>query len=335
MKKSLSRITFSIITFFLLTSNLNAQKMKENNLSSINPYSDDELIKNLPGFTNHFEKVNGLQLHYVEGGSGTPLICLAGWPQTWYSFHTIAPELSKKHRVIIVDLRGMGSSDKPASGYDKKTMAKDIYDLAQKLGLKKVSLLGHDIGGMVAMSFGFNYPELTEKLIVMDGAHPSEGMMRMSMFPAKGAFKEKMDGNTPYGWWFAFNQVKELPEKILEGRFHFVLDWLFNYVMIDSGKMTQFDRAVYASVYNNPENIRTSNAWYQTFTQDIDDSKTYQSLNMPVLGIGSYIAYNSMKMSLPNFTKNCQIVEISNSGHYMNEEKPDEVLKIVSDFLSK
>lgn len=335
MKKSLLKVVLAIVIFFLLASNLNAQKMKQNNSKNINPYSDEELIKNLPGFTNHFEKVNGIQMHYVEGGSGDALICLAGWPQTWYSFHTIAPELSKKHRVIIVDVRGMGSSDKPASGYDKKTMAKDIHELTQKLGLKKVSILGHDIGGMVAMSFALNYPELTEKLIVMDSAHPSEGMMKMSMFPVKGAFKEKMDGNHPYGWWFAFNQAKELPEKILEGRFNFLLDWLLNYAMIDSTKMSELERAVYASVYNNPDNIRAGNAWYQAFSQDIDDSKTYQPLTMPVLGIGSYIVYNSLKMTLPNFAKDCQIVEIPNSGHYMNEEKPDEVLKIVSDFLSK
>jgi pimeloyl-ACP methyl ester carboxylesterase len=296
-------------------------------------YSDDELIKKWPGFENKYAEVNGIRLHYVEGGAGKPLICLPGWPQTWYSFYTIAPELAKNYRVFVIDIRGMGSSSKPDSGYDKKTMAQDIYELSTQLGLNKVNILGHDIGGMVAMSFAFNYPEMVEKLIVMDGAHPGEGLMHMPLIPQAGTFNEKMDGNAPYAWWMGFNQVKDLPEKLLEGRFHFLLDWLFSYVMIDETKMPVFDRAVYASVYNQAENIRAANGWYQTFTQDIEDSKGYQQLFMPVLGIGSNVSYNYMKMGLPQIAPDCQVIGLLDSGHYMNEESPEAVLKAVLSFL--
>ena len=234
----------------------------ENTMSQ--KYSDDELIKDFPGFTNQYATVNGVKLHYVEGGSGTPLICLPGWPQTWYSYRPIAMQLAEQYRVIIVDIRGMGSSEKPGSGYDKKTMATDILELIKQLELTKVHMMGHDIGGMVAMSFAFNYPEFIEKLIIADGSHPSEGMMQMPLMPAAGTFNEKMDANMPYAWWMGFNQVKGLPEKILKGRFQYLLDWLFNYVMIDDSKMTSFEREVYASVYNEAESIRASNAWYQT-----------------------------------------------------------------------
>jgi pimeloyl-ACP methyl ester carboxylesterase len=308
---------------------------QSNNTTEMSPlkYGDDELIKNFPGFTNQHLTVNGVKLHYVDGGSGEPLICLPGWPQTWYSYHPIAMELAKTFRVIIVDLRGMGSSEKPESGYDKKTMATDIMDLVRQLGLSKVHLMGHDIGGMVAMSFAFNYPEFTEKLIVLDGSHPSEGMMQMPLMPAPGTFKEKMDANMPYAWWMGFNQVKGLPEQILEGRFQYLLDWLFNYVMIDDSKMSAFDRAVYACHYNEVENIRAANAWYQTFSQDIEDAKTYQPLNMPVLGIGSYISFNLMKMGLPFVATDVNIIGILDSGHYLYEEQPQQVIDAVSKFL--
>jgi len=298
-----------------------------------NPYTDEELIKQWPGFVNRYATVNGIDIHYVEGGSGKPLICLPGWPQTWYSFHTIAPELAKNYRVIVVDIRGMGTSGKPASGYDKKTMASDIYELTQQIGLEKVQLLGHDIGGMVAMSFAFNYPEVTEKLIVMDGSHPGEGMLQMPLIPASGTFADKMNGDAPYAWWMAFNQVKGLPEQILEGRFRYLLDWLFNYVMIDETKMTAFEREVYASVYNNPENIRAANAWYQSFAQDIEDAKNYGQLVLPVLGIASNVSYNYMKMGLPYVAADCNVVGLLDSGHYMNEESPQQVLAAVIDFL--
>lgn len=139
-------------------------------IENINLYTDEELIKQWPGFENKYATVNGITLHYVSGGAGHPLICLPGWPQTWYSFHTIAPELAKHYQVFVIDIRGMGSSSKPVSGYDKKTMAQDIYELIVQLDLGQVNVLGHDIGGMVAMSLAFNYPETVSKLIVMDGA---------------------------------------------------------------------------------------------------------------------------------------------------------------------
>ena len=301
----------------------------------LDPYSDEELVKRLPGFTNHYATVNGIRLHYVAGGSGRPLVCLPGWPQTWYSFHPVAQELVQQYRVILVDIRGMGSSDKPATGYDKKTMAKDIYELVQQLALGPVSLLGHDIGGMVASSFAYNYPAATDRLIVLDGTHPTEGMRYMPMLPAPGTFTGKMDSQHPYIWWMAFNQIKELPEQLLASRFHVLLDYLFAYVMLDESKMTAFDRAVYAAVYNQPENIRAANAWYQALEQDMADHQAYAQLSLPVLGIASYVAEGTLQQGVPAMTTNGRVVALPDSGHYMFEEKPAQVLEAVLGFLNE
>jgi pimeloyl-ACP methyl ester carboxylesterase len=297
-------------------------------------YSDEGLIQNWPGFTNHYITVNGVSLHYVTGGKGEPLICLPGWPQNWYSFKNVALALAKNYSVFVVDIRGMGSSGKPSSGYDKKTMAEDIYQLTTQLGLKQVSLMGHDIGGMVAMSFAFNYPSATRKLIIADGMHPSEGMMHMPLLPAKGTFNQKMDANQPYAWWMSFNQVQGLPEKLLEGRFQYLLGWLFSYVMINEQYMSELERKLYASLYNHPDQIRASNAWYQSFTRDIEDAKSYTQLTMPVLGLGSYVSYNYMNMALPMVASDCEVIGIMDSGHYLFEEKPEKVVEAVLTFLS-
>jgi pimeloyl-ACP methyl ester carboxylesterase len=85
--------------------------------------------------------------------------------------------------------------------------------------------------------------------------------------------------------------------------------------------------------YNKVDSIRASNAWYQTFTQDIEDAKTYQPLAMPVLGIASYVSYNFMKMGLPYVAKDVNVIGILDSGHYMYEEQPDQVIKAVLTFL--
>ncbi len=308
--------------------------MNENTDVTLHHYSDEELIKKFPGFENKYIRVNGVEIHYVEGGSGEPLICLPGWPQTWYSLRPVAMQLAEKHRVIIADLRGMGTSEKPESGYDKKTMAADIYELAVQLGLEKINIMGHDIGGMVAMSFAFNYPEMTGKLILLDGSHPGAEMLQMPLIPAPGTFNEKMDAEMPYAWWMGFNQVKGLPEQLLEGRFHLLQEWLFKYVMIDESKMTGLERGVYAAAYNDRESIRASNAWYQAFNQDIEDAEHYPKLTMPVLGIGSYISYHYMNMGLPYVASDVQVVGITDSGHYLFEEQPQQVLDIVLPFLA-
>ncbi|MBT1710766.1 alpha/beta hydrolase [Fulvivirgaceae bacterium PWU5] len=71
-------------------------------------YSDDELVKLLPGFTHGYANVNDVDLHYVKGGVGTPLVLLPGWPETWWTYHKVMPLLAKHYEVIVVDLRGMG-----------------------------------------------------------------------------------------------------------------------------------------------------------------------------------------------------------------------------------
>lgn len=176
-------------------------------------YDDIHLVSLLPGFTNHYQNVNGTTLHYVSGGQGSPLILLPGWPQMWWSYHKVMPILAKRHKVIVIDFRGMGSSGKPTDGYSKKNMAGDIALLINIMGLEKVNIAGHDIGANVAISFAGNYPELTESLIVLDTQHPEQDLYKLPMLPV---------GLPVHPWWVAFNQIKELPEQVLEGRFHIV-----------------------------------------------------------------------------------------------------------------
>ena len=103
-------------------------------------------------------KVNNVDIHYVIGGKGEPLVLIHGFGQNWYMWNRLLPELSKHFTVIAPDLRGVGESGKPDSGYDKKTMASDIHELVKKLGYKSINLAGHDIGLMVAYAYAAQYP---------------------------------------------------------------------------------------------------------------------------------------------------------------------------------
>ena len=304
------------------------------NVSKPNPalVSDAALVKSLPGFRNGNADVNGTRIHYVVGGKGAPLVLLPGWPETWWSYHKIMPELAKHYTVIAVDLRGMGGSAKPAGGYDKKNMAKDIYELVKSLGYDKAHIAGHDIGSQVAYSYGANFPQGTDKLVMLDVPHPDESLLSWPMLPAHNSFSDKIDPAHPYVWWFAFHQVKGLPEKMLEGRIRLEQDWFFTYLALDDASIPAHDRSVYEYAYNSADAIRAGNAWYQAFTQDIIDDKGYGKLAMPVLGMGGP-GHEWLKAIMSAKASNFTAVKVENSGHFVQEEQPAFVTRTMIDFL--
>lgn len=287
--------------------------------------NDEALVKKLPGFVNGYAKVNGITLHYVEGGTGEVLLLLPGWPQTWWSYCRIMPALAKQYHVIALDIRGMGSSEKPEQGYEKQQMAADVAALVNTLGYMKVNIAGHDIGASIAFSFAANYPELTSKLIILDTPPPDENMYRLPMLPVPGNL---------HPWWLAFNQVKELPEKLLAGRMQYLLDWIFDQMLVQKQNIDEFDRAVYAKSYNTEEGIRASNAWYQAFPNDINDFKSYNKLEMPVLAVGGS-GFKLLEMVLPALTKNLTFAEIADSGHFLQAEQPEKLIEVMVNFLLK
>lgn len=288
------------------------------------PIPDDAGLANgLGAFESKEIGVNGITLHYVEGGEGEALILLPGWPETWWSYHRIMPELAEHFRVISLDIRGMGYSSKPLSGYRKKEMASDVAEMVTRLGLGKVHIAGHDIGAGVAYSFAAVYPELTASLIIMDTPPIDGSVYKLPMMPIPGMF---------YPWWLAFNQVEGLPEKILEGRYGIVLDAIFDGLLNDGNAINTFDRSIYARTYNTADGIRASNAWYKAFGADIEDNSQYGKISVPVLGVGGS-GYGMVRDTLPALTTDLQLSEISGCGHFLQSEKPAELVILIKTFL--
>jgi len=293
--------------------------------------SDAELARSLDGdFRSEHVTVAGLRMHYVAGGSGRPLILLPGWPETWWEFRKVMPALAAGgRRVIAVDLPGMGGSDKPATGYDKKTMAGIIHELVGALGYDQVDIAGHDIGSQVAFSFAVNHPEATRKIAMLDILHPDSSNYEIRMLPVPGV--------PIFPWWFAFNQVAELPEKIMAGRSRYLIDWLFDNYLVDQSAITPLDRAIYAHAYDDPGGIRGGNAWFGTYGQDIVDLGTYGKVTAPLLGMVSNLADGlfaaQMQATLPSQGTDVKIVVVPDAGHYFVDEKPQEIIDQFNEFF--
>ncbi|HUR08593.1 MAG TPA: alpha/beta hydrolase [Nonomuraea sp.] len=300
---------------------------------------DAELARSLPGgFVSNHADVNGVRLHYVTGGRGRPLVLLGGWPQTWWQFHKIMPPLAERHQVIAVDLRGMGGSDKPPSGYDKKTMAADILELVRHLGHDRVDVAGHDIGGMVAYAFAANHPAHTRRVALLDIAHPDERFYGYSVLPRPG--RQQVNGDIHAGpgrflWWFAFNQVPDLPERLLAGRSRALIDWMCDYLVEDPASISDRDRDIYARAYSTPDAIRAGNAWYRAFGQDIVDEKEYGKVTVPLLGLGGGEGgHLLLEAVLPDKGTNVKVVLVPDSGHYVPEEQPEIVVEHLTRFFA-
>jgi len=279
---------------------------------------DRSLARSLPGdFRNGYATVNGVRLHYVEGGSGAPLVLLPGWPRTWWEFHKVMPALAKTHRVIAVDLRGMGESGRPEGGYDKKTMAADIAALARHLGHDSVDVVGSDIGAMVAFSLAANHPDLVRTVTLLDVAHPEDGWYQLPLLPQPGV--------TFHLWWFAFNQVRGLPERLLAGHAR---------ELVDQDAVTDRDRAIYASAYQSRDAVRAGNGWYQAFGQDIADDRTYPPVSAPLLALANPAQYDYLGGLLPTKAVDAEVVRVDGTGHYVVEEQPAAVIDQLTRFLA-
>ncbi|TCO50895.1 alpha/beta fold hydrolase [Actinocrispum wychmicini] len=283
-----------------------------------NAPSDAALARSLGDFRSAYAQVNGTRLHYVTGGTGSPLVLLPGWPQTWWQFHKIMPALAKRHQVIAVDLRGMGGSGKPDRGYDKKTMARDIHELVRKLGHRKVDVAGHDIGAMVAHSFAVNHPDAVGKIALLDVPHPDDSLYDLTLIPRPG--------QPFFLWWFAFNQVDVLPGQLLAGRSRLLVDHLCGLMLLDQKNISDRDRDIYAHAYSTPDAVRAGNGWYQTFSQDIADQRTYPRLTTPVLGLISAANYDYVAAAITRHATDVRLVKVANTGHYLAEEQPAAVI---------
>ena len=281
----------------------------------------------LPGFRHGHATVNGVRLHYVEGGHGAPLVLLPGWPRTWWEFHKVMPALAETRRVIAVDLRGMGDSATPDGGYDKKTMAADIAALARRLGHEQIDVVGSDIGAMVAFSLAANHPTLVRRVALLDVAHPEQGWYQLPLLP--------QPTDTFHLWWFAFNQVRGLPEHLLAGKARTLVDYLCDLMLVNPDAVTRADRAIYAAAYDSPAAIRAGNGWYQTFGQDIADDSTYAPVTAPLLALANPAQYDYLRTLLPTKGADVQVARIDNTGHYLVEEQPDAVRAHLTRFLAE
>ena len=270
------------------------------------------------GFASDTARVNGATLHYVRGGTGPAVILLHGFPEDWYAYHRIMPELAKQFTVVAVDLRGLGGSIPTEGGYDAANMAEDVHQLAEHLLLEHVFVVGHDIGGMVAYAFTRLYPESSRGVMMLDAPLPGLGLWDAV----------KAD---PIAWHVNFQQTPDLPEQLLAGREAIYLRHFLN-----RDTFSDADIARYAKSYAAPEHLRAALEIYRAFPADEKFDAGKQSvITVPlVLAPGENSPFEKLMPSLADALRahgcsNVKVEVIKNSVHYVADEQPDAVAELI------
>ena len=221
--------------------------------------------------SEHIAKVNGIRIFYRIVGEGSPVVLLHGFAQTGHMWEPLLTKLAKKHTVIIPDLRGAGASEKSITGYDKKTMAKDIHELVKLLGFKKVMVVGHDIGLMVAYAYAAQFPDEIDKVILMD-----------AFLPGIGNWKDVWLLRDL--WHFHF--YGKVPLALVKGRERIYLEHFWNDFAANPKKLVpEKDRKIYAKAYAQKNAMRSGFEYFKSFEQDAKDFSLFSQskLSMPFL----------------------------------------------------
>lgn len=273
----------------------------------------------------------GVRLHYVVAGTGgtRTIVLLHGYPQTWWEWrHIIPPLVRAGWQVVAPDYRGAGSSSKPPGGYNKRTMAADIEKLLREhLRIPgPVTMVGHDIGMMIAYAFAQQFPKAINKLVLMEA--PLPGTLVYDAMVAS----TKLSNTT--AWHFFFhNAQNNLAESLTAGRERLYLQHFYERLAFNQNAITVADLDLYASHYSAAGGMRAGFELYRAFDHDAEDNKSMLKKNgrlkMPVLALGGVSSFYLpiAKPMLAEVARHVTVVAIPDSGHWIAEENPKALLE--------
>ena len=277
-----------------------------------------------PVIQDRFASVGGVRLHYLIAGKGEPVILLHGYAQNSHMWRPLMVELARTRLVIAPDLRGFGQSSKPSGGYDKKTMAQDIHGLASLLGFKRESIVGHDIGLMVAYTYAAQYPAEVDRIVLMDAFLPGVGDWK-TVWLLRDL------------WHFHFYGVT--PLKLVAGRERIYFEHFWNDFAADpTHSVPEEDRRFYARAYAQPGAMRAGFEVFRAFEQDAKDFAEFSQnkLTMPMLVLTGEKASGEFLIEQARLVDtNVNGVVIKGSGHWLMEEAPKQVIPQLVAFIAK
>ena len=282
---------------------------------------------------HHVVRVNGVRIHYVKAGQGDPVVLLHGFAQTCHQWiGKVMPALAKHYTVIAPDLRGAGDSEKPASGYDKQTLAEDIYQLVHQLGYEKIFLVGHDFGANTAYAYAAAHQNEVRRLVFLETLLAGFGYEDCLTHPFV------KDGLGRAVWHVGFLDSPDgIPEALITGRERFLLSWFHQHFAYNPQAISEQDLNEYVRCYSSPGGLNALK-YYSTHYEDADyNRKLAQTpLRMPVLAYGGEAFLgDGPKNALMQLATDVRGGSIPECGHWIVEERPDFLINELLNFFAE
>ncbi|WP_026360225.1 alpha/beta fold hydrolase [Amycolatopsis nigrescens] len=281
-------------------------------------------------FRHEFADVDGVRMHYVKGGSGTPVVLIHGWPQTWYGWWPIMPALAEQHTVYAIDLPGLGDGTGSPNGYDKATLARYVHTLiADKLGVRDARVIGHDFGAAVAFQYAAQFPADTTRLGYLDLPLPG---------PA-------IDASTyrSLSWHIAFHAQRRVPETVVSDDVRDYLALFYPQVSFggtafggtsDRSPFTDAEIDEFARTYQRPEALSGGFELYRALDKDVRDAVAAAPTSVPTLLMTAQGQLDAIRATAaPRLTNIVRAVDVPNAGHWLVEENPQFVTGELLRFL--
>ena len=268
-------------------------------------------------FRHGHADLGDVRLHYVTAGEGPAVVLLHGWPQTWYMWREIIPGLAARYRVIAPDLRGLGDSSRPAGGYDKKTLADDVWRLVlDVLGEQRLFVVGHDWGGPTAFALAAQHRDAVRRMAIFDVPVPGDGTPVM--------FNNR--------WHHGLHREIDLPEELTAGREDIYLGFFYRTWGARPDAISEEAQREYVRAYRQPGAMRAGFNLYRATPQDIADNEAFLAqgkLPMPVLCYGGAKGRGRGMAAMESWQRVATDVRggiAENCGHWIPEERPDWAL---------
>jgi pimeloyl-ACP methyl ester carboxylesterase len=292
---------------------------------------------------HHDIMTNGIRMHYVTAGGEDdekrvegekPLVVLLhGFPEFWYSWRYQLPFLAEHgYLAVAPDLRGYNDSDKPRGGYDEATLIRDIEGLIKGLGRERAIIVGHDWGGVLAWAFAMRYPQMTERLIVMNAPHPA-AMIRELRTPEQ----------LRKSWYIFFFQLPWLPESVLLRNHANEIGRMLRGAAAQKEVFPREVTAKFQQAMSKPGAMTAALNYYRQLVRDLPRRLRHPQASTRHISAPTLLIWGEQDIALglalteglEQWVERLQVKRIPDSGHWVQQEKPELVNSLLLDFLRK
>ncbi len=280
--------------------------------------------------THRFEEVGGLRLHSVEAGveHASVVVLLAGWPQTWYAWRHVIPLLSNHHHVIALELKGQGDSSLGlGSDYSIESVSNELEAYLAQREIKKLMLVGHDVGAWVSYAYSILHAKRLSNTILLDAA--LIGLAPMEAFMPQQGCKT---------WQFHFHAMDAMPELLTAGKEAEYLGWFFKTKSAVKESITTDAINKYIDAYTRPGAMTAGFNYYRAVEKNraFAEAHNQHKFEKPLFAYGGeHATANNFMKSLQQCDPNVGGGIIRECGHYIPEEAPEEVSRLINEYTNK